>query len=214
MHKEVHMSFRFRSFTAAFGIAAIALFLSGTVSSATVYRCTDAKEEAILGSNRSVSSNHGNSRCRWSVEGASTEKRPEDNAAVQSRTRNALNALTGQRFDMPGSSQFKQFLAELLIGPFEGREISRYKMGLFENVVGSSAGDFGSCIRGSGHNSSFSNNDRLCKTISPEGDRVFIQWSMEVLPTEPLLVMGVTLDRERYMLFVPLRYLASRFQFQ
>src|SRR5689334_3833519 len=86
------------------------LLLGCADADASAYSCTEARDEARLGADGSVSSNHGDRKCRWSVNGASYESRAPDSVAVQRRTINALNALT--RGDLnnvgPGSPQIGQ----------------------------------------------------------------------------------------------------------
>lgn len=208
------MTFQYIRRTAVTVAAVIALFVGVPVVYATSYRCTDAKDEAALGADGTVSSSHGNKKCRWSVNGVSFEKQPDANRRIKARTFKALNSLTAGSFNslFRGSNEVSQF-AELLIGPFEGINIPHDTMTRFENAVRNSAEQFARCIKSNGRDR-FSERDMFCTEIAPSGDRVIDLWSIEVLPTEQILTMGVTVRDQRYMLFLPVRYLERRIQFR
>jgi hypothetical protein len=208
------MAFQFIRCTVASGVAAIAFAVSVPDASATVYRCTEAKDEAVLGADGSVSSSHGNRKCRWSVGGASTEKRPDANARNKEKTINAQNMLTTGQFNnlSRGSAGLRQF-AELLIGPFDGPDIPSDTFNLFEDAVGKSASQFERCVGNQGRSGNFSERDILCTVITSDRDRALDLWSIEVLPTEPILAIGVIVRNQRFILFVPMR-LMGRPQFR
>lgn len=196
------------------GMAAVIVSLSTMNALATVFRCTEAKDEAVLGTTAgSVNSSHGNGKCRWSIDGASIEKSPAEAEVARNRTRNALNtfidaAATGSSRNFSDPRQ----MAELLVGPFFA-SIPSSVMSSFENAFRSDGTRFAGCISRDG--SIVSSDSRLfCQRIAPDRDRVSNVWSMEVLPTEPLLVLGVRVDEQRYMLFLPERLIERRFQFR
>jgi hypothetical protein len=195
------------------GAAAIILYLVTTNANATVFRCTEAKEEAVLGTAGSVNSSHGNGKCRWSVDGASIEKNPGEAVAVRNRTRNALNAFivaaTGPSRNLSDVRQ----ISELLLGPFFGANIPSGVMSSLESAFRSDGTRFAGCVSRDG--SIVPSDSRLlCQRIAPDRDRISNVWSMEVSPTEPFLVLGVNVDNQRYMLFLPERYIEGRFQFR
>lgn len=197
-----------------YSVAAIILSFSTINACATVFRCTEAKEEAVLGTTGSVNSSHGNGKCRWSIDGASIEKNPAEAEVARNRTRNALNGL----IDAAATGPSRNFsdprqMSELLLGPFFGTSIPPSVMSSFESAFRSDANRFIECATRGG--SVVSPDSRLlCRRISPDRDRVSDVWSMEVLPTEPLLVLGVSIENQKFMLFLPVRHIERRFQFR
>jgi hypothetical protein len=88
----------------------------------------------------------------------------------------------------------------------------------FENNVRSYASDIARCIDSNG---TVSRQNLICRNIAP-GDDLRGQsndmMGIEVKATELLLVIGVELDRQRYMIFMPRRLMQlgriRQFQFR
>jgi len=194
--------------------SAVFVVIGASISSATAYKCTEAKTEARLGSDGTVSSNHTNGKCVWSVNGVSSEFRP-DFAAIRRRTLNAVNTITRDEFSRGfGNDAQLSILMDLLVGPFQGENISQDLRRTFHNEMSQYSRDFEGCISSRGESSSFDRDRAFCRQVSERDDRRFDKWSLEIFPTQPLLVMGAEIGRERYIFSIPVIYMRSRFQFQ
>lgn len=193
--------------------SAVFVAIGASVSFATAYKCTEAKTEARLGSDGSVSSNHSNGKCVWSVNGVSSEFRP-DLAAVRRRTLSAVNTITRDEFGRGGNDNQLSVLMDLLVGPFQSENIPERLRLTFGNEMRQYLRDFESCIARGGEGSSFDRDRVFCRQVSERDDRKFDKWSLEIFPTQPLLVVGAEIERERYIFSIPVVYLRSRFQFR
>jgi hypothetical protein len=195
-------------------LSAVFIAIGANVSFATAYKCTEAKTEARLGSDGSVSSNHSNGKCVWSVNGVSSEFRP-DLAAVRRRTLSAINTITRHEFGRGfGNDSKLSVLMDLLVGPFQGENISERIKLTFGNEMRQYLRDFEGCISSGGESSSFDRDRVFCRQVSARDDRRFDKWSLEIFPTQALLVIGAEIERERYIFSMPVAYLNSRFQFR
>lgn len=174
---------------------------------ATAYVCTDAKEEARLGASGNVSSNHGSGKCRWSVNGVSYSGAASE-ASARQKTIMALNAIFQGRISgvSPELSTADVF-RYAMIGPFRGGEMSSAARLAFTNTVDQEINSIQQCI-GSRGESSFEKPRLFCRLV---GER-FTQWGLEILPTEPLVILGLDLAGDRFVLAIPRRLMGGSFR--
>jgi hypothetical protein len=199
-------------------VVAAACFLGIEGVEASQYECREANEGAYLTTDRSVSSNHGDRKCRWTIDGAKSSAAP-GLALRDPLVTSAFNSLIAGRFDdLSRSSPNLSAVALLLVGPFRGSNLDGSTMASFENVFRNEASQVSRCISaGSSGGINVDSPEVVCRWIVPRDNNSVQIWRTEVMPSQPLLVLGVQMQNQRYLLFMPetlLRAGRGGFQFR
>lgn len=185
------------------------VFIIPRLACATTYTCTGVKEKALLGiSSGSVGVSSHDQICEFSVDGVSpTGKQSPDFVS-------SMNQLLSGSFD--GNSATKEGIVSLVLGPFLPERPDSYFMSRFDNVLGRSAvRDIGDCMAGFQQNPSSSSRARgdrdfTCRVLGPDDARRGDPTSfgpVQAQVTQPTLMVGLTIDRQSYVLFIPSQFI-------
>jgi hypothetical protein len=177
----------------------ILLLVEPSTSTATEYSCKSVQDSAVLSiSGRSVNVHDKDRKCKFTVDNAA-------DSDSRARMTDALNFILSPNEMFNQSSSVVAMLSLLAI-PTRG-ELSSSQVRGIEELARSNASELSGCLYGFkvGKLESFSFDRPNIKCIvldgrRPEARQIF---SVEVRPTERLLIVAMELQGERYVSFFP-----------
>lgn len=196
------------SFIPYFGrsqLITLVLLVIPQLAHAATYSCNAVDKKALLGiDSGSVGVSGHDKICEFSVNGVSpTGKQSPDFA-------NSMNQLLSGSFS--GNSVTAEALASMVLGPFLPERPDSNFFSRFRNSFGTYVRDVAVCMASFRDEPTYSGGSRVnrdnitCRVLDPERrgyDEPASFGPVEAQVNQPTLMVGLTLDRQSYVLFIP-----------